>query len=119
MIISAISTAIISPDGYRSITSCEQLMHTYKSVTNTTSVGSLLTRYPACFGYDEESMDDVYVIVKATLHRYFPEQRAALLNMVFGVSGWTALLLHVLIVEVYLKYTRDERQRLKKVSASR
>lgn len=87
--------------------------------TNATSVDSLYTRYPACVGYDKLRMGDVYVIVNAGLHRYFPEERAALLNMIFGVSGWAAILVHVLLIEVYLNYTKAEDERLKKVSTAR
>jgi hypothetical protein len=91
----------------------------YGQVSNTTSVQSLYTRYPACAGYDKASMGDVYVVVDATLHGYFPEQNAALLDLVFGVSGWAAVLVHVLLVEVYLNYTKDEDERLRKVSVIR
>lgn len=94
-------------------------MHTYRFVTNTTSVASLLDRYPACVGYDKVIMGEVYVIVKGSLHTYFPEQRTALLNMIFGVSGWMALLLHVLLVEVYLDYSKEEGERLKEVSMTK
>lgn len=91
----------------------------YKSVTNATSVGTMYARYPACVGYDKTSMGDVHVMVNASLHRAFPEQRAALINMVFGVSGWTALVVHILLTEIYLSYTRDEDERLRKVSVLR
>ena len=53
------------------------------------------------------------------MHRAFPEEKAALLNMIFGVSGWLASVVHLILVEVYLNYTKDEDERLKKVSIVR
>jgi hypothetical protein len=62
----------------------------------------------------------VHVIVNATLaNGKLPEERAALMNMVFGVSGWVAIVIHVLVVEVYLSYSRDEDERLRKISGMR
>lgn len=61
----------------------------------------------------------MHVIVNATLSRRLPEEKAALMNMVFGVSGWVALVIHILLVEVYLNYSKDEDERLKKVSLIR
>jgi hypothetical protein len=90
----------------------------YRWVSNPDSVASLYTRYPACM--DAKAIgSNVYVIVNASLSKKFPEERAALLNMLFGVSGWIALVIHILLLEVYLNYTRDEDERLKMISAER
>lgn len=88
----------------------------YESVTNSTSLASLYIRYPMCTNLST-SDHPVYVVVNAAMA--FPEEKAALLNMIFGVSEWTALLIHALAVEIYLNTTRDEGERLKKVSLMR
>lgn len=91
----------------------------YKFVTNPDHVSSLHTRYPACAGL-EGGGSNVYVIVNATLGiGRLPEERAALMNMVFGVSGWIALVIHILLTEIYLNYNIDEDIRLTKVSRMR
>ena len=90
----------------------------YKFVNNHNFRSSLYTRYPACANL-EGSGSDVHVIVNATLSKRLPEEKAALMNTVFGVSGWVALVIHVLLVEVYLNCSKDEDERLKKVSGMR
>jgi hypothetical protein len=37
-----------------------------------------------------------------------PEERWAMMKLVFGVSGWVALVGHGLLVEVYLERTRGK-----------
>lgn len=60
------------------------------------------------------------MIVNATLaNNRLPEEKAALMNMVFGVSGWVAIVVHILLVEVYLDSSKDEDERLRKASAVR
>jgi hypothetical protein len=119
MIIIAITAHKVSPDGYRAVQTCEEIIFIYNSVNNSTSVASLYERYPACHGYNKSSMGDVHVIVNARLGRAYPEERVALLDLVFGVSGWAALVLHFAVTEIYLNYTKDEADRLKKVSTMR
>jgi hypothetical protein len=119
MIIIAITANIVSPEGYRSVQTCEEIIFTYNFVKNSTSVESLYERYPTCLGYDKSNMGDVHVIVNARLRRYYPEERQALLNLVFGVSGWAAMVVHLALTEIYLNYTKDEGERLKKVSVAR
>lgn len=119
MIIIAIAANRISPGGYRYISNCEEIIFMYNSVSNATSVGSLFSRYPDCADYDKPSMGSVHVIVNASLSRFYPEERAALMNMVFGVSGWAGMVVNILLTEVYLNYTKDEEERLKKVSMAR
>jgi hypothetical protein len=119
MVIIAICTEIFSPGGYKSITTCEEMIFTYNLIANASLFASLYTRYPACVGYNVSTMGDVYVIVNASLNREYPEEKAALLNMVFGASGWVAGVVHLILTEVYLNYTKDEDERLKKISIVR
>lgn len=81
---------------------------------------SLLDRYPACRNFDSSgAMETVYVVVNASMHKARPEERAALLNMVFGVSGWAALITHFVLTEWFLSGTREEDERLRRVSQLR
>ena len=121
MIILAISINKLSPNSYKSILPCNEIIYIYQFVTNLSHSSSLSSRYPACVGLeDSESGSDVYVVVNATLaNGRLPEEKAALMNMIFGVSGWIALLLHILLVEIYLSYSKEEDEKLKKISALR
>ena len=93
----------------------------YQFVAYPSNLSSLYSRYPACVKLEEiGSGSDVYVVVNATLgNGMFPEERAALMNMIFGVSGWIALVLHILLVEVYLSYNKEEDEWLRRVSGVR
>jgi hypothetical protein len=114
----AISADKIIPNVYKTVTTCQEILHMYRWVTNPDSVASLYTRYPACVDLKTIG-SNVHVLVNASLSKMFPEERAALLSIVFGVSGWITLVIHTLLLEVYLNYNMDEDERLKMVSAER
>jgi hypothetical protein len=118
MIIIAVTSVKISPNAYKFVFTCDQLIYTYKFVTNSTSLSSFSTRYPTC---DVNSSDgsDIYVIVNASLNKAYPEEKAALMNLIFGVSSWLALVLHMVLTELYLNLTDDENDRLKKISVTK
>ena len=100
MIIIAVSVQKLTPETYTAVTTCKQLVFMYKSMANETSVGSLYDRYPPC---RLESSEQWKVMVDVSLSRCYPEERAAMMNMVFGVSGWAALTVHCLAMEFYLQ----------------
>lgn len=52
-------------------------------------------------------------------HGRHPEQATVLYNMIFGACGLTGLLLNAVAVEIYIRMTGDETERLKKVGAMR
>jgi hypothetical protein len=115
MSIFATSIVKLSPNSYKSILPCDEIIYMYKFVTNHDHISSLYSRYPAC-----ADGSGIHVIVNATLsNNRYPEERAAVMNMVFGVSGWIALVVHILLVEVYLNANKEEDERLKRVSAMR
>ena len=113
-----IAAAEISPNAYKSVSTCEQIIFMQQYAPEPKALGSLYVRYPACANLTTKG-DDVFVVVNASLDEAFPEEVAALLNMAFGVAGWLAGLIHIFLVEVYLNYTKDEDERLKKVSMAR
>jgi hypothetical protein len=57
--------------------------------------------------------------VNASLNKAYPEEKAALMNLIFGVSSWLALVLHMVLTELYLNLTDDENDRLKKISVTK
>ena len=100
MILIAVAVQKLTPGIYTGITTCKQLIFMYRSVHNETSVASLYDRYPECsMGSSEHSK----IMVGVSLSRFYPEERAAMMDMVFGVSGWAALTVHSLALEWYLK----------------
>jgi predicted membrane protein len=112
MVIIAIFTAKISPNSYRRVFTCQEILFMYEDPT------IMLTKYPSCANITSQD-DPVYVIVTATLKRSNREEVAAMLDMCFGAAGWAAGTLHIFAVEIYLSYTRGEDERLKKVSEAR
>jgi hypothetical protein len=79
---------------------------------------SLYDRYPACATSTVVGVD-TYVVVNASLDPRYPEEKAALMNTVFGAAAFLGVIVHVLLVEVYLDYTKDEGERLMRISLAR
>ena len=59
------------------------------------------------------------VIVAADFHSNNPIEIAASLGIPFGPAGWLAFFIHVVIIELYLRLTPAETDRLKQVSYER
>jgi len=53
------------------------------------------------------------------LHKRYPEQATALYNRIFGWCGLAGFVVNVVAVEMYIHFTKDETERLKKVSAAK
>lgn len=85
-------------------------------------LGDPLAVYPACASVLPNdklpSANDTYVAVQADYYGS-PEQIGASLDINFGMSIWIALLLHAVGVEVYLRLTRAESERLREFSRLR
>ena len=114
MIIIAIATEKLTPNTYMSTTTCDELAFMYKSVKNESSIASLSQRFPAC-----SATGSARVLVQVSLSSFYPEERAAMMNMVFGVSGWVALTVHILVTEWYLNSTKEEDERLRRFDGMR
>ncbi|KAG7423980.1 hypothetical protein Forpi1262_v014959 [Fusarium oxysporum f. sp. raphani] len=71
--------------------------------------------YPDCIGFYTGETPDQRVIIKGTSGER-PDEIAASLNSAFGASAWLALLIHIIAVELYLRLTSAESERLRKVS---
>ena len=59
------------------------------------------------------------VIVKATNYSEDPLEISAAAGIGFGAAGWVALWLHAITIEVYLRLTPAESERLRQVSYER
>ena len=109
-IIMIISALIISSTGeYYRATPCKELGFLYGSPS------LLQTKYPDCVAAN--GTVDGWVVVNAS----FSDKPgvATSLGMTFGAAGWLALLLHAVGVEIYLRLTPRESERLRVVSYQR
>ena len=71
--------------------------------------------YPQCTGPD--SMEPV--VIKADPNGPGPEFSTAAFNLTFGMSLWLSLIIHAIGVEIYLRLTPAESERLRVVSYER
>ncbi|QDS67858.1 hypothetical protein FKW77_007636 [Venturia effusa] len=72
--------------------------------------------YPVCVPF-LNGQGDPYAVVQAREGR--PEQIAALLNVSFGMTLWLALAIHAIGIEIYIRLTPRENERLRQVSYER
>jgi len=103
--------------------SCAQIAWFYTNY----ALGSLLDTYPQCSpspnatisnDTTSTSTSDVYVAVNANFNGT-PDQIGASLDVNFGMAIWLALFLHLVGVEIYLRLTPREAERLREVSWKR
>lgn len=84
------------------------------------SAAAVYKFYPAC---KPENLNQLtsggYVAVLANFGSSDSAEVAAALDAFFGMSGWMALLIHAILVEVYLRLTPRETDRLRQVSHER
>jgi hypothetical protein len=106
---------IISPGQYRGVMSCEEI---YSHYPDPTSLASLNLRYPTCANFNSTDQT-LYAIVTTSLEETKPEEVYMAISFAFGLSAWLAGVIHILAVEVYLNATKDEDERLTKISAVR
>lgn len=81
------------------------------------STQEVLALYPQCV--NATAAKPVHAIVDATLRDGRLEQVSAIIELVFGVAVWISQVLHGVAMECYLYATRDEDERLRKVSMVR
>lgn len=117
MVTMAISAARLSPGRYRVVTTCQEILSRNLN-RDPSSSSAVVGRYPTCANLTATD-DPVYTIVTGSLNAQYPEEVGALLGLVFGAAAWMAQVLSILAVEVYLDCTRDEQERLRKVSLVR
>lgn len=72
--------------------------------------------YPICEAWRNGSAPEQRAIVEANYPGGNPLEISAALGITFGAAGWLALWLHAIAVEVYLRLTPAESDRLRQVS---
>ncbi|KAK3117582.1 hypothetical protein LTR53_000907 [Teratosphaeriaceae sp. CCFEE 6253] len=95
------------------------MMRTWAWVNSALGRGGTLAFYPACASYFDGSSPDKRVIVTPGFGSDNPMEISAALAMPFGTAGWIALVLHTIAVEIYLRLTPVESDRLRQVSYER
>lgn len=105
-----IMMTMFSPNGFFGTYTCNELDAMYTPFDLPTN--QLYERHPIC---GMVGNGETRVIVPARLSP-LKEETGATLGITFGVAAWIAILLHVILVEVYLNWTTDEAERLKKAS---
>ncbi|KAK3073826.1 hypothetical protein LTR53_004233 [Teratosphaeriaceae sp. CCFEE 6253] len=78
-----------------------------------------LRAYPGCAAYYDGTEPDQRVVVTAGFPNGSPVEISAALGLTFGAAGWVAWWLHAIMIEVYLRLTPAESERLRQVSYER
>ncbi|THV89994.1 hypothetical protein D6D26_09574 [Aureobasidium pullulans] len=78
-----------------------------------------LAAYPGCANYFNGKSPDLPVVVTVDFSSDNAMELSAALAVPFGTAGWLALLLHTIAIEVYLRLTPKESNRLRQVSYER
>jgi hypothetical protein len=117
MAVFSFSIVYISPNRYKAVSTCAEILHTYRTLSCnfTHSLPRLLERFPSCADLSEEAGKEVFVAVNASLNVMRPEEIFSMLSLVYGTCAFLGLMIHVLGVEVYLEWSKAEDQRLKRV----
>ena len=93
---------------------CSEMLNVYGG--NTTR---LYSDYPACSPANAQWAPDGYVAVKGDISGNNVMQAVAALSLNFGMAGILAFFLHAFGIEIYLKLTPRESERLRQVSYER
>ncbi|KAK3296550.1 uncharacterized protein B0H64DRAFT_461913 [Chaetomium fimeti] len=111
-LILVISTTIISSDGYMVPMTCDRVF------TLTGSQNRTLQQHPECGTYFSGQEPNKVVLVSATMNGN-GSNATAVLSLGFGAAFWLAFTLHAVGVEIYLRLTPAEANRLRNVSYQR
>lgn len=113
-IIMIISALIISRAGdYYQSQTCGEVAFIYHK--GSTIPQSLSSTYPACIN----GTANTEVLVNADFSSSNPEQIGAALRMSFGMGLWLSIFLHAVGIEIYLRMTPAESERLRMKSYER
>ncbi|KAH7121348.1 hypothetical protein EDB81DRAFT_952137 [Dactylonectria macrodidyma] len=114
-IIAIIMARVTSTTGsYHTVGSCAVVDYIYSH--NRTIVEAL---YPSCVAFYTGEIPDMRILIKGDIASDRPDQMSAGLNTSFGASAWLALAIHAIAVELYLRLTPAEAERLRRVSYQR
>lgn len=116
LILGVASVVISTLSTYHSVWPCAKIAFTWKF---NGQEGNYLDAYPVCRGTSDANASSVYVPIKADLNAENVIQNGASLELTFGMAVWLALFLHGVGVEIYLRLTPRESERLRMVSYER
>lgn len=108
-------SAKLSSRRYHTVSTCQELIFMYEGYS--LPLEDIYTTYPTCRNFTASI--PAYVIVNADITTQRPEENASILDLSFGPCAWMAAVIHIFAVEWYLRATKDEDERLQKVSAAR
>ena len=118
MVFFILGITAVCPNRFHFVLTCEELAYLYRS--NAGSLATLARNYPTCGSLANGlGSADVFVPVPANWSTTLLENRTAIVNLVFGASGVVGYFINVFLLEIYLKSTRDESERLRKFSEVR
>ncbi|KAI1845730.1 hypothetical protein JX265_000091 [Neoarthrinium moseri] len=92
---------------------CDKINFILKSAEKTA------TRYPECAAFFSGENPSQQALVQAKYSGTDAVQVTAAFNLVFGMAAWLAVALHAIGVELYLRLTPAEAERLRNVSYQR
>ncbi len=111
-----LSALIISRlQGYYQVWSCDQLDFTYRYY----DAGDFIEDYPSCAASAGRFLVDRVPVKADFFNKDSPAEIGASLQVPFGAALWLALFLHVVGIEIYLRLTPRESERLRRVSYER
>lgn len=114
LILGAGAAIISSLSAYHAVWSCAQIAFTWKF---NQQEGNYLDAYPMCdTNATNTNANSIYVPIKADLTVKNAAQNGASLELTFGMAVWMALFMHGVGVEIYLRLTPRESERLRVVS---
>ncbi|EER25856.1 hypothetical protein D8B26_008174 [Coccidioides posadasii str. Silveira] len=119
LVILAVVVSRIQPSRH-DVWSCEQIRFTYEQRESFTDVAEVLAqRYPICASATSQNMSSTFTPIEASLLADDVAQKGAALDLSFGSAGWISFFLHLIGVEIYLRLTPREAERLRDVSFER
>ncbi|EEP82767.1 predicted protein [Uncinocarpus reesii 1704] len=99
---------------------CGKIRFTYQQQHVSDDVDALLKqRYPDCAFTTAANLSSTFTPISASLFAEDPARNGVAFNLSFGAAAWVAFFLHLVGVEVYLRLTPREAERLRMVSYER
>ncbi len=107
--------ATFSPRSYHTVSTCQELIFMYDGYS--LPAEDIFSKYPTCRNFTASV--PAYVVINADIATGRPEEVSSILQLVFGACVWIGTVIHIVTVEWYLRATKDEDERLQKLSMVR
>lgn len=92
----------------------------YEDIRLRLELNAMYQRYGACLNLTIPALENIVAVkVRINLKEGHPEELTALYPLLFGFCGALAIVINILTVETYIYLTKDETERLKRVSTGR